>query len=84
MQHATAESIKSMERYRISWTDEAQPLSHRSLAPDQTQPDGWLLHCTVCQHEMRLTVVCGVSHRKQSIHCDSAALSLNKALHDLH
>jgi phage terminase large subunit len=31
MQDSTAESIKSLERYRVAWTEEAQTLSHRSL-----------------------------------------------------
>jgi len=32
MQDHTAESIKSLEGYRIAWVEEAQTLSHRSLA----------------------------------------------------
>src|SRR5262249_52983884 len=32
MQDATAESIKSLEGFRIAWIEEAQSLSHRSLA----------------------------------------------------
>jgi phage terminase large subunit len=31
MQDSTAESIKSLEGYRVAWTEEAQTLSHRSL-----------------------------------------------------
>jgi phage terminase large subunit len=32
MQDATAESIKSLEGFRIAWVEEAQTLSHRSLS----------------------------------------------------
>jgi hypothetical protein len=32
MQDATAESIKSLEGFRIAWIEEAQALSHRSLS----------------------------------------------------
>ena|SRR5262249_5096120 len=32
MQDATAESIKSLERFRIAWIEEAQTLSQRSLS----------------------------------------------------
>jgi phage terminase large subunit len=31
IQDSTAESIKSLERYHVAWTEEAQTLSHRSL-----------------------------------------------------
>ena len=32
MQDHTAESIKSLEGFRVAWIEEAQTLSHRSLA----------------------------------------------------
>jgi phage terminase large subunit len=32
MQDATAESIKSLEGFRIAWVEEAQTLAHRSLS----------------------------------------------------
>jgi phage terminase large subunit len=32
MQDATAESIKSLEGFRIAWVEEAQTLSQRSLS----------------------------------------------------
>jgi hypothetical protein len=41
MQDATAESIKSLEGFRIAWIEEAQTLSQRSLSRCFAQPFAW-------------------------------------------